>query len=159
MIYLMRLSCYVSDIMLLNATIIITTNWSNNKNNSTSQSGSNNMVSWNHRAARFYYINVYAVLSTLSRLPRLISLLGHIVFSTVLLFLPLCKESRLVLHWEGVFFLYRQACWEDFYFLKEHISIPIKEMKAFQENPHEKSKIIKRVTVEGKETKRLTFFL
>lgn len=73
-------------------------------------------------------------------------------------FLPLCKNC-LVLPWEGVFLLYRQACWEDFYFLKEHIYIPIKEMKAFQENPCEQSKIIKRITVEGKETKRLTFFL
>jgi hypothetical protein len=46
-----------------------------------------------------------------------------------------------------------------FYFLKEHISIPIKEMKAFQENLCEKSKIIKRITVKEKETKDLTFFL
>ena len=46
-----------------------------------------------------------------------------------------------------------------FYSFKEHISIPIKEMKAFQENSCEKSKIIKEITVEREKKRNKVFNL
>lgn len=64
------------------------------------------------------------------------------------------RRAHPVLPWKGVFLFSRQARREHFYFFKEHISIPIKEMKAFQENSCEKSEIIKRITVEGKKKKQ-----
>jgi len=45
-----------------------------------------------------------------------------------------------------------------FYFCKEHISIPIKEMKAFQGKSCEKSKIIKRIISDEKRNKEFKLF-
>lgn len=68
--------------------------------------------------------------------------LGYLVFSPLCSFSTSCKETSPCSLLKGCVSLVQTSMQRTFYFLKEHISIPIKEMKAFQENPCEKSKII-----------------